>query len=127
LTKKEVRQADEEWVVVGLKGALTESQRVLEKGWIVVAEKPKAKATAEDPERVDKLLASHGYCKRSEVKSWLRHGRVTFEGELVRKLDQKVVVRLYDGVLVDGKPIPVAPKVTEKENGDGEAGMDLAF
>jgi len=36
---------------------------------------------------------SHGYCKRSEVKSWLRHGRVTFEGELVRKLDQKVVVR----------------------------------
>jgi hypothetical protein len=38
-----------------------------------------------------------------------------------------LISRLYDGVLVDGKPIPVAPKVTEKENGDGEAGMDLAF
>lgn len=36
---------------------------------------------------------SHGYCKRSEAKSWVRHGRVTFEGEIVKKADQKVVVR----------------------------------
>jgi 16S rRNA U516 pseudouridylate synthase RsuA-like enzyme len=36
---------------------------------------------------------SHGFCKRSEAKSWVRHGRVTFEGETVKKPDHKVVVR----------------------------------
>lgn len=54
LSKKQLRQADEEWVMVGLK----ESKRV-EKGWVIVADKTK-KATAppvEDPERVDKILA----------------------------------------------------------------------
>lgn len=35
----------------------------------------------------------HGVCKRSEAKSFIRHGRVTFEGEVVTRPDQKVVVR----------------------------------
>ena len=37
--------------------------------------------------------------------------------------------RLYDGVMVDGKPIPVR-NVAEKENDDGEealAALELAF
>lgn len=116
MTKKQLRQADDEWVVVGLK----ESKSV-EKGWVIVADKTKKSAApVEEPERVDKILASHGYCKRSEAKSWVRHGRITFEGETVKKPDQKVVVRLYDGVMVDGKPIPVRK---EKENDDGEAAL----
>ena len=49
-------------------------------------------------------------CKtRAEAKAFVRHGRVTFEGEVVSRPEQKVVVRLYDGVAVDGKPVPVAP------------------
>ena len=110
----------------------------------------------------------HGVCKRSEAKAFLRHGRVTFEGDVVTRPEQRVVVRyvrgpqrsdrsapslghhvdvfpeaavsprrsgsrsvaahaapprfqnrrLYDGVHVDGKPIPVA-RVADKENVDG--------
>lgn len=63
LTKKELRQADDEWVVVGLK----ESKSV-EKGWVIVADKTKKTPSGpivEEPERVDKLLAryviSHKY------------------------------------------------------------------
>jgi hypothetical protein len=52
MTKKQLRQADEEWVVVGLK----ESKSV-EKGWVVVADKKPAAAPDNPPERVDKILA----------------------------------------------------------------------
>ena len=109
-------------------------------------------------------------CKRSEAKAFLRHGRVTFEGDVVTRPEQRVVVRyvsgprasktarlprgsttwtfsrraifatcfgkaaqkrrrsrraplskrrLYDGVHVDGKPIPVS-HVADKENVDME-------
>ena len=55
MTKKQLRQADDEWVVVGLK----ESKSV-EKGWVIVADKTKkssGSAKVEEPERVDKILA----------------------------------------------------------------------
>ena len=53
MTKKQLRQADDEWVVVGLK----ESKSV-EKGWIIVADKTKKSAApVEELERVDKILA----------------------------------------------------------------------
>eukprot|EP00227_Mantoniella_beaufortii_P013618 CAMPEP_0197577302 /NCGR_PEP_ID=MMETSP1326-20131121/1985_1 /TAXON_ID=1155430 /ORGANISM="Genus nov. species nov., Strain RCC2288" /LENGTH=129 /DNA_ID=CAMNT_0043140353 /DNA_START=302 /DNA_END=691 /DNA_ORIENTATION=+ len=121
MTKREAKQADEEWVVVGFK----ESKSV-EKGWVVVAEgrcKKPDKAPPSEPERIDKVLANHGFCKRSEAKAWVRNGRVTFEGEAVKRIDQKVVVRLYDGVMVDGKPVPFNTNAADKEN-DCEAMMN---
>ena len=113
LTKKQQWKENDEWVVVGLK----ESKSV-ERGWIVVPDKNKKPSPDRgEPERVDKILARcepleeleratssrsrpsptpprrHGVCKRSEAKSFIRHGRVTFEGEVVTRPDQKVVVR----------------------------------
>jgi len=38
-----------------------------------------------------------------------------FEGLPVLKIDQKVVIRAKDGVMVDGKPVPPLPD-SEKEN-----------
>ena len=54
MTKKQLRQADDEWVVVGLK----ESKSV-ERGWVIVADKTKKSQgpAVEEPERVDKILA----------------------------------------------------------------------
>ena len=46
--------------------------------------------------------------------------RVTFEGEVVSRPEQKVVVRLYDGVAVDGKPVPVAPRALAEKETDEE-------
>lgn len=63
----------------------------------------------------------HGVCKtRAEAKAFVRHGRVTFEGEVVSRPEQKVVVRLYDGVAVDGKPVPVAPRALAEKETDEE-------
>jgi hypothetical protein len=36
---------------------------------------------------------SYGFCKRADAKQWVRNGRVTFDGEVVTRIDQKVVVR----------------------------------
>lgn len=36
-------------------------------------------------------------CKRSEAKAFLRHGRVTFEGDVVTRPEQRVVVRYVRG------------------------------
>lgn len=113
LTKKQLWKENDEWVVVGVK-----QNKSVEKGWVVVPDKSKGKPV-DEPDRVDKILARHGVCKRSEAKAFLRHGRVTFEGDVVTRPEQRVVVRLYDGVHVDGKPIPVS-HVADKENVDLE-------
>ena len=54
MSKKQLRQADDEWVVVGLK----ESKSV-ERGWVIVNDKTKKPVgpSVEEPERVDKILA----------------------------------------------------------------------
>ena len=39
----------------------------------------------------------HGVCKRSEAKAFLRHGRVTFEGDVVTRPEQRVIVRYVGG------------------------------
>lgn len=113
LTKKQLWKENDEWVVVGVK-----QNKSVEKGWVVVPDKSKGKPV-DEPDRVDKILARHGVCKRSEAKAFLRHGRVTFEGDVVTRPEQRVVVRLYDGVQVDDKPIPVS-HVADKENVDLE-------
>jgi hypothetical protein len=192
LTKKQLWKENDEWVVVGLK-----QNKSMEKGWVLVPDKNKGppvdepdrvdKILARYAERETDAVRPlsfvhysktktqtppprprrHGVCKRSEAKAFLRHGRVTFEGDVVTRPEQRVVVRyvrgprasgtarlprssttwtfsrraifatcfvwqsaahaalpvsarrLYDGVHVDGKPIPVS-HVADKENVDGE-------
>ena len=50
-----------------------------------------ASSTASSPERVDRLLSRLGYCARSEAKRWVAAGRVTMDGEPVKRADVKVV------------------------------------
>jgi 16S rRNA pseudouridine516 synthase len=50
-----------------------------------------ALSTASSPERVDRLLSRLGYCARSEAKRWVAAGRVTMDGEPVKRADAKVV------------------------------------
>jgi len=109
LTKKQLWKENDEWVVVGSK------REKPELGWVVVPSDKSKPAPTDEPDRVDKILARHGVCKRSEAKAFLRNGRVTFEGETVTRVDQRVEVRLFDGVHVDGKPVPVS-HVPDKEN-----------
>lgn len=54
------------------------------------------------PRRLDQILANYGYCSRSEAKVWIRHGRVTVNGEPVRVADSKASP---ESVRVDGEPI----------------------
>ena len=196
LTKKQLWKENDEWVVVGLKqNKSVEKGWVLVpdkiKGKPVDEPDRVDKILARYAERetdvrpsllVEALFQSqntqnaalprprrHGVCKRSEAKAFLRHGRVTFEGDVVTRPEQRVVVRyvrgpqrsdrsapslghhvdvfpeaavsprrsgsrsvaahaasprfqnrrLYDGVHVDDKPIPVS-HVADKENVDRE-------
>lgn len=54
------------------------------------------------PRRLDQILANYGYCSRSEAKAWIRHGRVTVNGEPVTGADKKAAP---DMVRVDGQAI----------------------
>ena len=200
LTKKQLWKENDEWVVVGLKqNKSVEKGWVLVpdkiKGKPVDEPDRVDKILARYAERetdvrpsllVEALFQNqktqnaalprprrHGVCKRSEAKAFLRHGRVTFEGDVVTRPEQRVVVRyvrgpqrsdrsapslghhvdvfpeaavflffcffgeaareaspltprppvsarrLYDGVHVDDKPIPVS-HVADKENVDRE-------
>ena len=48
-------------------------------------------ASSSSPERVDRLLSRLGYCARGEAKRWVGAGRVTLDGEPVRRADAKVL------------------------------------
>ncbi len=52
--------------------------------------------------RVDQLLSRYGYCSRSEARFWIRGGRVSAAGEIVKQADQKVA---WADVLIDGLPV----------------------
>lgn len=54
--------------------------------------------------RLDKYLADMGVGTRSEVKNLIRKGRVTLNGEVVKKPEAKITLGI-DGVAVDGSPI----------------------
>lgn len=61
-----------------------------------------ASSTASSPERVDRLLSRLGYCARSEAKRWVAAGRVTMDGEPVKRADVKVVAN-DPRVSIDGE------------------------
>ena len=196
LTKKQLWKENDEWVVVGLKqnksvekgwvlvpdkikGKPVDEPDRVDKILARYAERetdvrpsPLVEALFQNQKTQNAALPRprrHGVCKRSEAKAFLRHGRVTFEGDVVTRPEQRVVVRyvrgpqrsdrsapslghhvdvfpeaavsprrsgsrsvaahaasprfqnrrLYDGVHVDDKPIPVS-HVADKENVDRE-------
>lgn len=52
--------------------------------------------------RTDALLSRFGYCSRREVAQWLKRGRVTRNGEVIKSPNEKVEP---EEVLVDGEPV----------------------
>ena len=52
--------------------------------------------------RLDQLLASLGYCSRSEARAWIDAGRVTVSGEPAATPAQKAPA---PAVQVDGAPL----------------------
>jgi 16S rRNA pseudouridine516 synthase len=52
--------------------------------------------------RVDQLLSRHGYCSRGQSRGWLKNGRVTLDGAVLRDPSEKVLVK---DVRIDGEPV----------------------
>jgi len=52
--------------------------------------------------RLDQLLANLGYCSRSQARDWVRAGRVTVGGKVVKDFGLKAAPAT---VLVDGEPL----------------------
>ncbi len=52
--------------------------------------------------RVDQLLSSCGYCSRSDARLWVKGGRVSVAGQVVKRFDDKVFPH---DVVVDGEPL----------------------
>ena len=52
--------------------------------------------------RTDALLSRFGYCSRREVAQWLKRGRVTRNGVVIKSPNEKVEAH---EVLVDGEPV----------------------
>jgi 16S rRNA pseudouridine516 synthase len=52
--------------------------------------------------RLDQLLSRFGYCSRREAIDWLAGGRVTLDGAMLRRPDQRV---LPEAVRIDGEPV----------------------
>lgn len=57
--------------------------------------------------RLDKYLADMGAGTRQEVKKYIRQGRVSLDGEIMKKAEQKVDEQCQS-VCLDGKPIGYA-------------------
>ncbi len=82
--------------------------------------------------RTDALLSRFGYCSRREVSQWLKRGRVTRNGEVIKSANEKVEPH---EVLIDGEPVefpdgiyialnkPLGCTCSHKE--DGELVYDL--
>lgn len=54
--------------------------------------------------RVDRLLANSGYGSRNEIKSMIRGGRVTWDGNVIKDAGQDVVDAERGRIRVDGQP-----------------------
>lgn len=63
----------------------------------------------EAPERLQKVLASLGLGSRRAIEDWIREGRVSVNG-VVAELGVRVSPN--DRVLLDGKPIDLAPRAS---------------
>jgi pseudouridine synthase len=59
-------------------------------------------------ERLSKVMSARGLCSRREAEGWIRDGRVSVDGEVVREV-VPVDPRLQD-IRVDGKPLPPEPE-----------------
>ena len=59
-------------------------------------------SSSSSPERVDRLLSRLGYCARGEAKRWVGAGRVTLDGEPVRRADAKVLAS-SPSLMIDGE------------------------
>ena len=55
--------------------------------------------------RIDKILANSGYGTRSQVKDFLRSGRVTINGETVLDPGFSVFDKDIPSICLDGSPI----------------------
>lgn len=53
--------------------------------------------------RADAVLSRYGYCSRREAPQWIRAGRMSYRGEVLRRPADRVEP---DEVLVDGAPVP---------------------
>ena len=56
-------------------------------------------------QRLDKLIGNQGQYTRSQVKDLVRQGRVSWNGSVVRRAEQKVMPG--DDIRIDGKPVIV--------------------
>ncbi|MBM4192416.1 MAG: rRNA pseudouridine synthase [Gammaproteobacteria bacterium] len=65
--------------------------------------------TQEAAERLQKVLASLGLGSRRTIENWIRDGRVTVNG-VVAELGVRVSAK--DRVLLDGRPIDLAPRAS---------------
>ena len=124
LTKKQLWKENDEWVVVGVKqnksvekgwvvvpdkskGKPVDEPDRVDKILARYAERetdvrpsPLVEALFQNQKTQNAALPRprrHGVCKRSEAKAFLRHGRVTFEGDVVTRPEQRVVVRYVRG------------------------------
>lgn len=124
LTKKQLWKENDEWVVVGVKqnksvekgwvvvpdkskGKPVDEPDRVDKILARYAERetdvhpsPLVEALFQNQKTQNAALPRprrHGVCKRSEAKAFLRHGRVTFEGDIVTRPEQRVVVRYVRG------------------------------
>ena len=61
-------------------------------------------------ERVQKLIAAAGLCSRRRAEEWIAQGKVTVNGGLARLGDSADPET--DLILIDGAPLPAAPKET---------------
>ena len=60
-------------------------------------------------QRLDKFIASQGTLSRSEVRKMINSGKITVNGEVVKKADGKI--RFDDTVCINGQEILYKPYI----------------
>ena len=59
-------------------------------------------------ERIAKVMARAGLCSRRDAERWIAEGRVSVNGTYLKT--PAVTVGAEDKIVVDGKPLPIAPE-----------------
>ncbi len=59
--------------------------------------------------RLNKLIASHGFCSRRKADEWIKNGRISVDGIICRELGT-VVDPEQQTIMVDGRPLAQPPK-----------------
>jgi 23S rRNA pseudouridine2605 synthase len=65
---------------------------------------PAVPPSADDGDRVAKVMARAGLCSRRDAERWIAEGRVILNGTLLET--PAIIVRPGDALVVDGKPVP---------------------